>query len=72
MPVERRGQVIALKSGQPATGGTQCSMEGGSLHAVARASSGRTEHCTKMSAVPTAERCCSWLAATICADHAKL
>jgi len=37
MPVERREQVIATGSGQPATGGTQCPMEGGSLRAVARA-----------------------------------
>src|SRR5215211_665101 len=37
MLVERREQVIAIGSGQPATGGTRCSMEGGSLHAVARA-----------------------------------
>src|SRR5829696_6835526 len=37
MPVERREQAIAIGSGQPATGGTRCSMEGGSLHAVARA-----------------------------------
>src|SRR5215216_941837 len=37
MLVERRGQAIAIGSGQPATGGTRWSMEGGSLHAVARA-----------------------------------
>src|SRR5437763_11859071 len=37
MPVERRGQAIAIWIGQPATGGTRCSMEGGSLHAMARA-----------------------------------
>src|SRR5215208_5079449 len=37
MPVERREQAIAIGSGQPATGGTRCSTEGGSLHAVARA-----------------------------------
>src|SRR5436190_22173599 len=37
MPVERREQAIAIGSGQPATGGTRCSMEGGSLRAVARA-----------------------------------
>ena len=37
MPVERRGRAIAIGSGQPATGGTRCSMEGGSLRAVARA-----------------------------------
>jgi hypothetical protein len=37
MPVERRGQVIAIGSGQPGTGGTRSSMEGGSLHAMARA-----------------------------------
>ena len=37
MPVERREQAIAIGSGQPATGGTRCSMEGGSLQAVARA-----------------------------------
>jgi len=35
--VERRGQVIAIGLGQPATGGTRWSMEGGSLRAVARA-----------------------------------
>jgi hypothetical protein len=34
---ERRERVIAIGSGQPATGGTRCSMEGGSLHAMARA-----------------------------------
>src|SRR5258705_3893639 len=42
MLVERRGQAIAICSGQPVsdqptTGGTRCRMEGGSLHAVARA-----------------------------------
>src|SRR5438132_10193235 len=42
MRVERRGQAIAICSGQPVsdqptTGGTRCRMEGGSLHAVARA-----------------------------------
>src|SRR6266478_5539402 len=42
MPVERREQAIAIEtgqpgSGQPATGGTRCTMEGGSLRAVARA-----------------------------------
>src|SRR5215216_6153153 len=37
MPVERREQAIAIGSGQPAMGGTRYSMEGGSLHAVARA-----------------------------------
>ena len=37
MPVERREQAIAFGSGQPATGGTQFTMEGGSLRAVARA-----------------------------------
>ena len=42
MPVERREQAIAICSGQPVsdqptTGGTRCRMEGGSLHAVARA-----------------------------------
>ena len=37
MPVERREQAIAIGSGQPATGGTRCSMEGGSLRAAARA-----------------------------------
>src|SRR5258708_8463617 len=40
MLVERRGQAIAICSGQPVsdqptTGGTRCRMEGGSLHAVA-------------------------------------
>src|SRR5262245_33646676 len=35
--VERREQAIAIGSGQPATGGARCSMEGGSLRAVARA-----------------------------------
>jgi hypothetical protein len=37
MPVERREQAIAIGLGQPVTGGTRCSMEGGSLRAVARA-----------------------------------
>src|SRR6266404_2734439 len=37
MLAERREQVIAIGSGQPATGGARCSMEGGSLRAVARA-----------------------------------
>ena len=37
MPVERGEQVIAIGSGQPATGGTRFTMEGGSLRAVARA-----------------------------------
>ena len=37
MPVERRGWVTAVGLGQPATGGTRRSTEGGSLHAVARA-----------------------------------
>src|SRR5260221_12987758 len=42
MLVERRGQAIAICSGQPVsdqptTAGTRCRMEGGSLHAVARA-----------------------------------
>ena len=37
MPVERRGRVIDVGSGQPATGGTRRSTEGGSLRAVARA-----------------------------------
>src|SRR5260370_42629224 len=42
MLVERRGQAIAIcsgqpVSGQPTTGGTRCRMEGGTLHAVARA-----------------------------------
>jgi hypothetical protein len=37
MPVERREQAIAFGSGQPATGGTRFTMEGGSLRAVARA-----------------------------------
>jgi hypothetical protein len=37
MPVERRERVIAIDSGQPATGGARCSMEGGSLRAMARA-----------------------------------
>src|SRR5215467_5271675 len=35
MAVERRGQVIAIGSGQPAMGGTRSSIEGGSLHAMA-------------------------------------
>src|SRR5207253_5474455 len=29
MPVERRERAIAIDAGQPATGGTRCSMEGG-------------------------------------------
>ena len=37
MPVERRGRVTDVGLGQPATGGTRCSTEGGSLRAVARA-----------------------------------
>jgi hypothetical protein len=37
MVVERRGQVIAVVLGQPATGGARHSTEGGSLRAVARA-----------------------------------
>ena len=37
MPVERRERVTDVGSGQPATGGTRYSMEGGSLRAVARA-----------------------------------
>jgi len=37
MPVERRERAIAFRSGQPTTGGARCSMEGGSLRAVARA-----------------------------------
>ena len=37
MLVERREQAIAIVSGQPATGGTRRSMEGGSLRAMARA-----------------------------------
>src|SRR5262245_61681869 len=37
MLVERRERAIAIGSGQPATGGTRRSMEGGSLQAVARA-----------------------------------
>jgi NAD(P)-dependent dehydrogenase (short-subunit alcohol dehydrogenase family) len=37
MLVERRGRVTDVDSGQPATGGTRSSMEGGSLRAVARA-----------------------------------
>jgi hypothetical protein len=37
MLVERRGWVSAVGSGQPATGGTLHSTEGGSLRAVARA-----------------------------------
>src|SRR6516164_6187860 len=32
-----KGVAIAIASGQPATGGTQCAMEGGSLRAMARA-----------------------------------
>ena len=37
MVVERRGRVIAVGLGQPATGGIRPSTEGGSLHAMARA-----------------------------------
>ena len=37
MLVERRGWVTDVDLGQPATGGTRNSMEGGSLHSVARA-----------------------------------
>jgi hypothetical protein len=37
MPVERRGRVTDVGLGQPATGGTEHSTEGGSLRAVARA-----------------------------------
>jgi|ERR671919_2857302 hypothetical protein len=37
MLAERREQVIAIEVGQPATGGARCSMEGGSLRAMARA-----------------------------------
>ena len=37
MPVERRERAIAIASGQPATGGARCAMEGGSLRAMARA-----------------------------------
>src|SRR5712671_4223328 len=37
MLVERRGRVTDVDSGQPATGGTRSSTEGGSLHSVARA-----------------------------------
>jgi hypothetical protein len=37
MLVERRGRVTDVGSGQPATGGTRNSAEGGSLRAVARA-----------------------------------
>src|SRR6266542_4839592 len=37
MPVERRGQVTEVGSGQPATGRTRYSTEGGSLRTVARA-----------------------------------
>jgi hypothetical protein len=37
MHVERREQAIAIGLGQPATGGTRLTMEGGSLRAVARA-----------------------------------
>ena len=37
MPVERRERVIIIDPGQPATGGTRCSMEGGSLRTMARA-----------------------------------
>src|SRR6266436_9989431 len=36
MLVERRGWVTDVDSGQPATGGTRSSTEGGSLHSVAR------------------------------------
>src|SRR5262249_20151767 len=36
-PVERRGRVTDVGSGQPATGGTEHAREGGSLRAVARA-----------------------------------
>ena len=37
MLVERRERVTDVGSGQPATGGTRSSTEGGSLHSVARA-----------------------------------
>ena len=37
MPVERREQAIAIWLGSTGKGGTRCSMEGGSLRAVARA-----------------------------------
>ena len=37
MPVERRKQAIVIGSGQPETGGSRLSMEGGSLRAMARA-----------------------------------
>src|SRR6266850_2559673 len=37
MLVERRGRVTDVGSGQPATGGTRSSTEGGSLRAMARA-----------------------------------
>src|SRR5712691_9595674 len=37
VPVERRGWVTEVGSGQPATGGTRYSTEGGSLRTVARA-----------------------------------
>src|SRR5262245_47983231 len=37
MPVERRERVTDVGLGQPATGGTRHSTEGGSLRAVARA-----------------------------------
>src|SRR3990172_1205461 len=37
MPVERRGRVTDVGSGQPATGRTRYSTEGGSLRAGARA-----------------------------------
>jgi hypothetical protein len=37
MLAERRERVTAIGAGQPATGGTRRSMEGGSLRAVARA-----------------------------------
>jgi hypothetical protein len=36
-PWSEGGGSSPLRSGQPATGGTRCSMEGGSLRAVARA-----------------------------------
>jgi len=39
MAAEQKGQVIAIGSSQPATGGTRQSMEGGNLRAVARAES---------------------------------
>ena len=37
MGLERRGWVIAVDLGQPATGGARSSTEGGSLRAMARA-----------------------------------